>query len=214
MLWIIKFKNAGALLAGALLASAVGSQAQTPGANVLVDPTLPGQSPNFQANGQITYDTPPWTYINLSGSSLVNGASWLVSQNVQTTDLYYYDITFSLDTAGSAQGADFAIFWNDSTVAPTANLSPGSALINYSFQETAVGSNSEVGLLGNSAFWSDVSGLDVFWTGGIDPPPVVPDSPIGLGWEAALFLGLCGWAGIQSRQATRSTLQKAASTAQ
>jgi len=191
------FKSSNVALAGAFLALAVGSHAQTPGAgvNVLTNPEFYGQTPTFQSTGGPV--AAGWTYtpgFDFFGSSLD-----LVSQSLPTTDLYYYDISFALGTTLGEAGVDFAMFW-DQTPVTVMSLPSSDAYANYSFQVTAVGPTSDIGLVGNSAFWSSLDNLDASWTGGIDPSPSVPDASIGFGLEAATLLGLCGVAGLHRRQ--------------
>ena len=199
-----KVKSGIALLTAAMLAVAVGGQAQTPGVNLLDNPQLNGQSPLFQtAPGPYAAG---WTYT--PGFNFFSGSWDLVSQSVPSTDLYYYDITFSLDTTVGEGGVDFATLWNGSPVT-VQSRAPSDSLVNYSFIVTADGASSAFGLVGNSEFWSSLENLDVSWTGGIDPPPSVPDSPIGLGWEAALLLVLAALGGYYRAQELRFAPQKA-----
>ena len=183
-----------AALAGAFLALAAGSQAQSlpPGAgvNLLADPGFTSQPPTFQSSGG-PYAA-GWTYT--PGFDIFSGSWDLVSQSLPTTDLYYYGISFNLGTTSAEGGVDFSVLWDGSSIALD-TLPASDAWTQYTFIVTASGPSSVVGLVGNSQFWSSLSGLDVSWTGGIDPPPV-PDSPIGFTLEAAVLLGLCGLAGF------------------
>ncbi len=206
MLLTFKIKLPPATLASAFLACALASQAASPlpGANLLTDPNFNGQPSTFQiTDGPFA---PGWTYS--AGYDFFSGSSDLVSQSIPTSDLYYYDIKFSLDTTPQESGVDFALFW-DHTPVTLMILPPSDQWANFSFQVTADGSSSDVGLVGNSAFWSSLDNLDVYWTGGIDPPPSVADGPIGFAWEAALLLGLCALAGFYRRHELSLSPQKA-----
>ena len=187
------------MLAGAILALAGGSQAQqVAGVNLLTDPAFYVQTPTFQSDGgpyAAGWDYRPDFAFFFPG----NGPLDLVSQTISTADLYYYNINFSLNTSDTAPGAEFAVFWNDSKVTQLWELTPTAAWVNYSFEVTAHGSSSDFGVLGNSIFWADMSQLSVSWNGSIDPPPSAPDSPLGLGLETAVLLGLCGAAGLYRR---------------
>jgi len=211
----------GIALAGvASLWLAVSSQAATPviGANVVENPSFSGQDANFQIDGGPTASD--WQYSDL-GFNLFSaqGDSYLVSQNLPTEDLYYYQIDFSLAQTPSEGDVDFAVDWNGALLtgpggSPTTELSPSSSWDNFSFIGTAgAGSTSTLGFVGNEAFWSSVKDLDVYWTGGIDPPPhngSVPDRQIGFIWETSLFLSLFGLAAFYPRQEMKLVLRKAA----
>jgi len=202
MLWKSKFKLSRGAVAGVLLALAAGSPAlglpTGAGVNLLNDPGFNGQPSTFQSS--LGPYAAGWTYtpdpFHLFGGDL----DW-VSQTLPTTDLYYYNITFTLGTQPGEPGVDFSLIWDVSLIdLRTLPADPGST--QYSYTVTANGTSSDIKLVGNSAFWSSLYNLNVDWTGAIDPPPV-PDSPIGFGLEAALLLGLCGAAGLYHRQDLR-----------
>ncbi|HXR08128.1 MAG TPA: hypothetical protein VN765_12410 [Candidatus Acidoferrum sp.] len=74
----------------------------------------------------------------------------------------------------------------------------------------AAGPTSDLGFAGNSTAWATLGSLDVCFSGLIDPPPTVPDAPVGPGLEAAAQPGLCGAAGFSRWPEGRSALHKAA----
>jgi hypothetical protein len=192
-------KPSTAMLAGAFLAFALGSQAQTPspGVNVLDNPQFNGQSSTFQ-----TTDGPfaaGWNYT--PGYNLFSSPGFLVSQTLETGNLYYYDISFNLGTTKAEGGVDFALYWDGSFVQYMV-LAPSASWSSYNFQVTADGPSSGFGLVGNTAFWSSLDNLNLSWNGGIDPPPSpspVPDAPLSFGLVSVVLLGMAGAGGIARR---------------
>lgn len=172
------------VVAGVCLIMATQSHAQSPSYNLLTDPSFTGQSANFQSTSG-SYAS-GWTYT--PGYDFFANNGDLVSQSISTANLYYYDITFNLGISPTEGNVDFALFWDGTPINVTTTSSPG--WNEYSFQVTADSSSSQVGLVGNTAFWSSLYNLDTYWTGGVDPPPS-PEGSIGFVFEAVLLLGLC-----------------------
>ena len=199
-------KSWNAALCVALWALAVGSQAQTPTAelNLLANP-------DFQTTGWGI--ATGWNYASGSGAfsdAFFSGAEFdIVSQTLPTSDLYYYNIDFNLGILPNEGPVEFAVFWIDSAV-EYANFSPSGTWLDYGITVTADGPTSDFGLMGNSAFWSSLDNLDVYWNGGIDPPALAADSPIGFGFEAAILFGLCGAAHFHRRREFCLARQEAA----
>jgi hypothetical protein len=196
-----KTKFVSLAVAGAFLACAAGLQAQTPGLNLVQNPDFNGQQWTFQNTaGPFAFD---WTYTSgsTSGLNLFSTSSYLVSQQLPTDNLYYYNISFDLGLTPSEGPVDFVVFWNQPIVNESFTMLPSpssSSSANYTYVVTADGPISDFGLLGNTAFWSSLDNLSVSWTGGIDPP--VPDAPVGFFMEAAVLLGMCGVAGGYRRR--------------
>ena len=196
----LKFKWEG-VLAGVVLLLAWGSaRAESfpsivPGSpNVVTDPGFGGQSPDFQAGGSVS---PDWTYtpdfLSFGGSYLT-----LVSQAIPTPgQLNIYDIDLKFGSPPSGQPMLFLVLWDGSVVG---SVMGSAGWQDDNFLVTATSPTSELGFVGNEAAWSSLGGLDVSFSGMVDPlPAVVPDMPIGFGMEAATLVGLC-WAASHYRR--------------
>jgi hypothetical protein len=206
------------VLAGAILALAAASSVRAgnyPGPldgpnfipgypNVVTDPGFYGQSANFQSGGGIS---PDWNYtprfLNLGGSYLT-----LVSQAISTPgtlDIYDIDLQFGATPPG--QSMDFFVFWDGNIVG---NVTAAAGWQDDNFLVIAAGPVSELGFAGNSTAWATLGGLDVSFTGMVDPQPLypVPDQPVGLTLEAVTLLGLCAAAGLYCRPELRPALAR------